>query len=190
MKTKALLLSLAVVATVLTGCGNQSDSPEDIKADGKPATEQKEDVVTGPSQVNDEATFEEKISKENSNFMIIVNKDLTFTKDLIVESGIKKDKEGKEAPNRSIAPAAEDASSKISDRFTITVPNLVFAGENGKFENGILKGNIYVQDKGFTLQDGTVDGNIYFATEELKDAFKADDTSKITGTVEVKAYTK
>ena len=122
--------------------------------------------------------------------MIIVNKDLTFTKDLIVESGIKKDKEGKEAPNRAIAPAAEDASMKITNRYTLTIPNLVFAGENGKFENGTLKGNIYVQAKGFILQDGTVDGNIYFATQELKDAFKADATSKITGKVEVKTYTK
>ena len=190
MKMKAILISLAVMATVLTGCGNKSESVDAQKTDGKATTEQKTDVVTGPSQVNDEATFEEKISKDNSNFMIIVNKDLTFTKDLIVESGIKKEKDGKESPNRSIAPAAEDDSFKITDRFTITVPNLVFAGENGKFENGTLKGNIYVEDKGFILQDGTVDGNIYFATEELKDAFKADDTSKITGTIEVKAYTK
>ena len=190
MKIKALILSLAVFATVLTGCGKKAEQAEAPKTDATQVTEKKDDAVTGASQVNDEATFKEKISKDNTNFMIIVNKDLTFTEDLIVESGIKKDKEGKEAPNRAIAPAAEDASMKISARYTLTVPNLVFAGENGKFENGTLKGNIYVQTKGFILQDATVDGNIYFATQELMDAFKLDETSKVTGTVEVKAYTK
>jgi hypothetical protein len=190
MKIKALILSLAVFATVLTGCGNKAEQTAAPKTDATQAAEKKEDVVTGPSQVSDEATFKEKISKDNTNFMIIVNKDLTFTEDLIVESGIKKDKEGKEAPNRAIAPAAEDASLKITERYTLTVPNLVFAGENGKFENGTLKGNIYVQTTEFILQDATVDGNIYFATQELMDAFKIDETSKVTGNVEVKAYTK
>lgn len=190
MKIKTLALSIAVLATLLTGCGNKSESADVKTPENTTTTEAKTDVVSGASQVNDEETFKQKISKDNTNFMIIVNKDLTFTEDLVVESGIKKDKEGKEAPNRAIAPAAEDASLNISERYTLTVPNLIFAGENGKFENGILKGNIYVQAEGFILQDATVDGNIYFATEELKDAFKVDETSKITGTVEVKEYTK
>ncbi|WP_288222108.1 hypothetical protein [uncultured Clostridium sp.] len=190
MKIKTLALSIAVLATLLTGCGNKSESADVKTPENTTTTEAKNDVVSGASQVNDEETFKQKISKDNTNFMIIVNKDLTFTEDLVVESGVKKDKEGKEAPNRAIAPAAEDASLNISERYTLTVPNLIFAGENGKFENGILKGNIYVQAEGFILQDATVDGNIYFATEELKDAFKVDETSKITGTVEVKEYTK
>ena len=190
MKIKALALSMALIATVLTGCGNKVEQTETPNTDTTTVTDTATDVVTAPSQVNDEATFKEKISKDNTNFMIIVNKDLTFTEDLIVESGIKTDKEGKETPNRSIAPAAEDDKFNITERYTITVPNLIFAGENGKFENGTLKGNIYVQAEGFILQDGTVDGNIYFATQELMDAFKADETSKITGTVEVKEYIK
>lgn len=186
MKFKTLALSIAVVATLLTGCESKSESTDVSNT----TAETQADVVSGASQVNDEETFKQKISKDNTNFMIIVNKDLTFTEDLVVESGIKKDKDGKEAPHRAIAPAAEDANLNITDRYTLTVPNLIFAGENGKFENGTLKGNIYVQAEGFVLQDGTVDGNIYFATQELKDAFKADETSKITGSVEVKEYTK
>lgn len=190
MKIKSLALSMAVVAALLTGCGNKTESADVKTPETNTTTESKNDAVSGASQVNDEATFKEKISKDNTNFMIIINKDLTFTEDLVVESGIKKDKDGTEAPNRAIAPAAEDANLNITERYTLTVPNLIFAGENGKFENGILKGNIYVQAEGFILQDATVEGNIYFATEELKAAFKADETSKITGTLEVKEYTK
>ena len=186
MKLKKLALSMVILATALTGCGNKTELTEDTTS----TIEATADAVSGASQVNDEETFKQKISKDNTNFMIIVNKDLTFTEDLVVESGIKKDKEGNEAPNRAIAPAAEDADLNISERYTLTVPNLIFAGENGKFENGILKGNICVQAEGFILQDATVDGNIYFASQELKDAFKVDETSKITGSIEVKEYTK
>lgn len=186
MKIKALVLSLAVVATVFTGCAKAA-APAPAPA---PAPAAKSDTVTGASQAVDEAAFEQKISKDNSNYMVITSKDLTFTKDLIVESGVKKDKDGKDAPNRSIGLATETKDNKVDKRFTLTVPRLVFNGENGKIEYGIVKGDVYVQAKGFTLKDATIDGNLYFATEELKNAFKLDATTKITGKTDVKAYTK
>lgn len=195
MKIKALLLTLVVTASVFTGCAKK-EAPAETPAPAPAATapakteEKKTDAVTGASQINDEAAFEKAISKDNSNYMVIVTKDMTFTKDLIVESGIKKGANGApDAPNRSIAPAHETPDNKVDKRFTLTVPSLVFKGENGKVEYGIVKGDIYVQAKGFTIKDATIDGNVYFATQELKDAFKQDATTKITGKVDVKAYT-
>jgi DUF4097 and DUF4098 domain-containing protein YvlB len=66
---------------------------------------------------------------------------------------------------------------------------LVFKGENGKIEYGIVKGDVYVQAKGFTIKDATINGNLYFASDDLKNAFKQDATTKISGTIAVKAYT-
>jgi hypothetical protein len=197
MKTKAIFLSLAMAAALLAGCGAQTQQAAAPAATATttaaPAKTDatKADAVTGASQINDEVAFEKAISKDNSNYMVIVNKNLTFTKDLIVEDGIKKGTNGAaDAPNRSIAPAAETKDNKITDRYTVTVPNLVFKGENGKIEYGILKGDVYVQAKGFILKDATIDGNLYFANDDLKNAFKQDATSKITGQIAVKAYTK
>lgn len=190
MKSKLMVLSLTMVVgvSILAGCANKTAAP----AAAKPATTAaaKSDTVTGASQAIDEAAFEQKIGKDNKNYMIIANKDMTFTKDLIVESGVKKDKDGKETPNRSIGLATETADNKVDKRFTLTVPNLVFNGENGKVEYGIVKGDVYVQAKGFTLKDATINGNLYFANDDLKNAFKLDATTKITGKTEVKAYTK
>ncbi len=142
------------------------------------------DAAASASQVNDEATFVQKISSDNTDYMVIVNKDLTFINDLIVESGVKSD-----APNRSIAPAQEDADHNITARYTITVPNLVFSGQNEKVEYGIITGDVYVQDTGFTLKDATINGNLYFATDALKNAFVQDATTTISGTIGVKTYT-
>lgn len=192
MKIRSLAAALALSITLLAGCGQAAPKPAETKpADTKPAATEpaKTDATTGASQVADEAGFVQKISKDNTNFMIIVNKDLTFTKDLIVEAGVKKGTDGKDAPNRAIAPGATDANHKVTARYTITVPNLVFAGENGKIEYGIVKGDVYVQAAGFVLTDATIDGNLYFASDDLKKAFKLDATSKVTGTTGVKTYT-
>lgn len=187
MKSKLMLFSLSMVvaATILAGCASKPAAPAPA-----PTTAAKTDTVAGASQAVDEAAFEQKISKDNSNYMIIAKKDMTFTKDLIVESGVKKDKDGKETPNRSIGLATLTKDNKVDTRFTLTAPRIVFTGENGKIEYGIVKGDVYVQAKGFILKDATIDGNLYFATDDLKNAFKLDATTKITGKTEVKAYTK
>lgn len=196
MKKKLMLLTLTIVVTVsvLAGCSSKVPTQDSTAATTQATTAAttapaKTDIVASASQINDETAFEKALTKDNTNYMIIVNKDMTFTKDLTVESGVKKGTDGKDAPNRSIAPATEDANQKITNRYTITVPNLVFSGENEKVEYGIVKGDVYVQAAGFTLKDATIDGNLYFASDDLKNAFKQDATTKITGTIAVKTYT-
>lgn len=193
MKIRALVLSLAVVSTVFTGCAKTAaptpaaTTPAPAATTAAPA---KTDTVTGASVANDEASFEKNISKDGV-IVVLTSKDLTFTKDLTVDGTFtKKDKDGKEVVSRSLAFATTGADKKVDKRFTVTVPKMVINSENTLLEDGILKGDVYVQAKGFKTKDTTIDGNLYFATEELKNAFKADDLTKITGKVEVKAYTK
>ncbi|MFL0267057.1 hypothetical protein [Candidatus Clostridium radicumherbarum] len=191
MKIRALVLSLAVVSTVFTGCAKQA-APTPVPTTPAPAatTPAKTDTVTGASMATDEASFEQKIGKSGV-VVVLTNKDLTFTKDITVDGTFtKKDKTGKEVVARSLGLATETADKKVDKRFTVAAPKIVINSENTLLEFGTLKGDVYVQAKGFTTKDATIDGNLYFATEELKNAFKADATTKITGKVEVKAYTK
>jgi hypothetical protein len=115
MKSKFMVLTLSMVlgVSLLAGCSSKPAAPAADVAKPAAAAPAKTDAVSGASRVNDEATFEKKISKDNSNYMVIVEKDLTFTKDLTVESGVKKGTDGKEAPNRSIAPATLTSDNKV-----------------------------------------------------------------------------
>lgn len=188
MKKKLMLLALSTVLSVSILAGCSSNAPAQKTTATAPTT--KTDTVTSASQAPDEATFEKKISKDG-NYIIITNKDLTFTKDLTVDGRFtKKDKEGKEVAARSLAFASETADGKVDKRFTVTAPRIVINSENTLLEIGKIKGDLYVQAPGFKTKDATIDGNLYFATQELMDAFKKDDLTKISGSVEVCQYTK
>lgn len=204
MKSKLLLLSLSVAAgvTLLSGCGSQAAAPAAAntastttttaaKTDAPKTDATKADAATGASMATDNASFEKAISKDGS-FIILTKGDLTFTNDLTVDGTFtKKDaKTGKDVPTRSLAFATTKPDKSIDQRFTVTVPRLVINSENTLLEDGIVKGDIYVQAPGFITSDATIDGNLYFANDDLKNAFKVDAKTKITGQVAVKAYTK
>jgi hypothetical protein len=53
-------------------------------------------------------------------------------------------------------------------------------------QHGTFKGDLYVAVSDFQLIDTTVDGNVYFTTDEAKSTFKMDETSKVTGKQELK----
>lgn len=182
---KLLLLTFSVVLAIaiLAGCSGDVSSQ-------KPANSQNPDAVSSASKAPDEDTFVKKISKDG-NYIIITSRDLTFTEDLTVDGRFtKKDKDGKEIATRALAFASQTADGKVEKRFTVTVPRIVINSENTLLEIGIIKGDVYVQAPGFKTKDATIDGNLYFATQELMDAFKKDDLTKITGSVEVRQYTK
>ena len=56
----------------------------------------------------------------------------------------------------------------------------------GSIEHGTFKGDLYISASNFQLKDATVDGNVYFTTDEAKATFKMDEKSKVTGVQEVK----
>ncbi len=200
MKSKSILTALCLVAAAvfLAGCAANTPPPDisapvpsvspapsaPLPSASAPAaigsTEQP-DAVSGPTRANDEAEFEQKVSKENLEFMVIATRDMTFTKDITVESGIKSN-----SANRAIAFGTYNEDKTVDKRFTLTVPRLIIAGDNVKFEYGIIKGDVYVTGAGFNVKDATIDGNLYFATEELKSSFKLDEVSKVTGDTQVK----
>lgn len=180
MKKKLMLLSISL-AIVVTIAGCSSKTPAKVEDTPTPPVVESgnADAVSSASIALDEASFVEKISKDG-NWIVLTTSDLTFTEDLIVDGEFDK---------RSLAFAVNLPDGKV-DRFTVTTPSFVINSENTLLEYGTVKGDVYVQAEGFTTKEATIDGNLYFATEELMDAFTADELTEITGEVSVVEYTK
>ncbi|MBZ9686558.1 hypothetical protein G9F72_009485 [Clostridium estertheticum] len=189
MKIKAIILSLAVGATLLTGCGAKKAAvPAPTPAKTEAVTPAKTDVVTTASVVNTQAAFENGISSKGT-WIVAIIKDLAIDKDIVVDGEFKngkKDTSGKELLQRKIALYTQDADRKVTARFTLTAPKLTFNSPMGSIEHGTFKGDLYVSGSNFQLKDATVEGNVYFITAEAKSTFKMDATSKVTGVQELK----
>ncbi len=184
MKRKALVVALtvALATTAFVGCGKK-ETP------APPATEKKPEVVTTASIVNKEDAFEKAISKDGK-WIIATLKDLTFTKDLVLDGDFKngkKDDKGNEVFQRKIALYTQDDKKNVTARFTLTAPKLTVNSVNASIQHGTFKGDVYVSGKNFQLVDATIDGNLYFLNEDAQKTFKPlDATSKVTGKTELK----
>ena len=182
MRLKAILLALVLCIAVLAGCNQTNVPPTTTAGTTSP------DTVTTASIVNTEAAFEKAIS--NSGVWIICTlKDLTFDKELVLDGEFKngkKDDAGNDVIQRKIALYEQDEARNITARYKLTAPKLTIKSLNGSIQHGTFKGDLYVSAKNFELVDATVEGNVYFTTDEAKNTFKMDDKSKVTGVQEVK----
>lgn len=179
MKAKSILLSLAIITVLLTGCGQQPTP-------AAPTT--KADAVTSASVVDNSAAFEKAISSTGT-WIIATTKDISVDKNLVLDGEFKngkKDDKGNDVVQRKIGLYTQDANRKVTARFTLTAPQLTVKSPEGSIEHGTFKGDLYVSAKDFKLVDATVDGNLYFTTDEAQSTFKMDATSKVTGKQELK----
>lgn len=196
MKMKALILSLAVAATVFTGCAKKAEPAQSSNKAAAPATQTqapKTDAVTTASLVDKNEAFEKAISKDGK-WIIATLKDLTFTKDLVVDGEFKngkKDDKGNETLQRKIALYTQDDKKNVTARFTLTAPKITFNSPFGSLEHGTFKGDVYVAGKNFKLVNQKIEGNLYFLNEEAQKTFTIADKdgnpkSVITGKQELK----
>ncbi|MCT2537694.1 hypothetical protein NC661_11320 [Aquibacillus koreensis] len=174
--------------------GNLYFASEDVQAtaaiDGKvtgntevASAEGEADAVTAASHAQDSAGFVNAVG-ENGTWIIYTTEDLTVDEDVVV-AGTFHDK-GDEANDvyRKIAPYAQDADHNITDSFTITVPKLTVQSDNLKIQGGIIAGDVIVEANGFSLDaSATIEGNLYFANEDVKAAATID--GEVTGATEV-----
>lgn len=202
MKRKVIILAFALIIA-LAGCAPRPAAPAaptptpTVAATPSPTPTQTTppettpNVVTTASIVNTEAAFEKAIS-DTGTWIIATVKDLTFTKDLVLAGEFKngkKDDAGKDIIQRKIALYAQDDKRNVTARYTLTAPKLTISSPYAGLWYGTFKGDIYVSAPNFTLYGATVDGNIYFTTDEAKNTFKIDETKspvKVTGKQEVK----
>ncbi|QHQ62105.1 hypothetical protein Ana3638_16015 [Anaerocolumna sedimenticola] len=201
MKFKVLFLTLLLFIALFTGCTkkntdqNQNTQGETTSTEtntasntGETTTGEQPDTVTTASIVDSEDAFVKAISKEGT-WIIAIIKDLTVNQDLNLEGEFKngkKDDQGKDEIQRKIALYSQDENRNITARYTLTAPKITINSPMASIQHGTFKGDVYVNVSDFQLIDATVDGNVYFTTDDAKSTFKMDDTSKITGKQELK----
>ncbi len=146
------------------------------------------DAVTSASIVDTAAAFEKAIGSTGT-WIIAITKDVTIDKDISLDGEFKngkKDTAGKDIIQRKVALYSQDENRTITARYTLTAPKFTITSPQASIQHGTFKGDLYVAVKDFNLIDTTVNGNVYFTTDEAKSTFKIDATSKVTGVQEVK----
>jgi hypothetical protein len=113
-------------------------------------------------------------------WIVIFEGDVTVDSQVVIDGEVYEE-EGAEAPRRKLALYTQDADRNVTARFTLTVPELVVRHENTRIQAGTVAGDVYVEAEGFELRGATIDGNLYFASEAIRDSADLDDESTVTG---------
>lgn len=188
MRFKNVLLPLILFIALLSACTTQpaEPSPEPAPSQTTPP-ETTPDVVTTASIVDNAEAFEKAISSTGT-WIICTVKDISTDKELVLDGEFKngkKDDAGKDIIQRKIALYEQDENRKVTARYTLTAPKLTINSPNARIQSGTFKGDVYVSAKNFELVDATIEGNLYFTTEDAKATFKMDEKSKVTGKQEM-----
>ena len=204
MKKKTVVLTLFTLAALMSACSKPSDTnknnintPSTTQPDSEnnaqnndknnttdgSQTSDKEgattDANTGPSWATDDASLERAIKE---SWIVIITKDLTTDKELVFEGGLKK---GDDHAARLVTLYNQDENKVKTASYTLTAPRATFKEDGARIKGGTFKGDVYVEANNFELVDATIEGTIYFKDQAAKDSFKMDNTSKVTGTMEV-----
>lgn len=145
------------------------------------------DTVGGatPRESSDPYRVNKSLSAEGY-WIFSVLSDVTLTKPLNVDGtfyGKSGDING--TIDRKLALYAQDSSRKVTAEYTLTVPKMNVTSPNFRIVNGTVKGNVYVNARGFKLEgNAKIDGNLTFETQEMRDSATFDE-SKVTGTISV-----
>lgn len=191
MKVKVLFLTLVLFISLFAGCGKTTEQPK--QQNQQQTTDQPKetnpgnkttDTSTSASIVDNNDAFVQAISR-GGTWIIATKQDLTFDKDLIVDGEFKNTK-NPPVSQRKLALYAQDENRKVTAKYTLTAPKMTINSPDCGLWYGTFKGDIYVAAKNFQLIGATVDGNIYFTSEEAQSTFKKDDASKVTGKTELK----
>jgi hypothetical protein len=152
--------------------------------DGNQGEEENPDAVSTASIVNEEEAFKNAISS-NGEWIIATLNDLTFEEEIVVEGTFYDGGDSDNDIYRKIAAYAQDENRTVTDRYTITAPQMIIKSPNTRFQAGVFAGDIIVEADGFTLFNATVEGNIYFASEEYQESSEITEDSEVTGEIKV-----
>ena len=140
-------------------------------------------LVSTCSHKNTNMTNQSLDKAVKESWIVIITKDLKTDRELVFEGGLKK---GDEVVRLLLTLYKQDENRVKTASYTLTAPKATFKQDGSRIKGGTFKGDVYVECNNFELVDATVDGNIYFKTQEAKDSFNLHNTSKVTGNVEVK----
>jgi hypothetical protein len=143
------------------------------------------DAVTRPTQawVTSQSELEQAVGPDGP-WIILFEEDLEVSSDVVI-SGEVYEEEGADAPRRKFALYAQDENRNITDRYTLTAPNVIVRHENVRIQGGAIDGDVYVEAEGFNLVGATIEGNLYFENESLQESFQMDEASTVTGEIAI-----
>jgi hypothetical protein len=169
MKKSKLITLLAVSALsvgFLTACGSSNDS-----SDKTPSSSKSADAFTGATAgTTDFATLEKGFGADGAWLNALTGDVDASGKTLTVDGVFVGD--GQVA--REIALYKSGADHKPEALYTLTVDKLEVKSPGFMISQGTVKGDVVVEASGFGFEGtGKIDGNLTFATEDLKSAFEA-----------------
>ena len=170
MNRKYLILLIAIFSIVLivSGCSKKEEVTVSVA--------EEPDAVTTASIVDDASAFLNAVSAEGT-WIIAVLEDLSLEEPFVIDGQFTHNDD----IYRKLAFYAQDENRVIVERYTVSAPKMTVRSENTRIQGGTFKGDVYVEANGFHLVEGTVDGDIFFATQEYMDSFTMDEGSSVTG---------
>ncbi|HEY0221807.1 MAG TPA: hypothetical protein VGC17_03295 [Lactovum miscens] len=157
------------------------------------------DTQSGATTGTVDASVLTKALGAKGAWLVATNGDVDASGKTISVDGIFLNEAG--TVQRTLAMIAQDSNRNITKVYTLTVDKLIVNSPEFDFEGGNVKGDVYVGAKGSILSrpmtdvtgaavQSKIDGNLYFATQDQLDTYKALPAAQqflVTGSVAVKA---
>ncbi len=172
----------ALTIALLSGCMIKQTSPQTISGNN---SIQKVEAVTTASIVDDAQAVIDGLSSEGVWLVCTLN-DIVTDREIVVEGEFHDKGDDSKRIYRKLALCTQDEDHKIIQSFNLTAPKMTVKSENFRIHGGTFIGDVYVEAKGFIVSKETkVEGNIYFASQEIMDSFVLEETGEITGKKEL-----
>lgn len=198
MRKKSLkLMSAALMVSLLAACGDDNEAAgNDVvnNDNNNNNVEENENNNAGGNENNDEdgmtgATYNEVMDADNLHeyigadgaWILHFYADVTTDEDLVMEG----DQENRDEPERKLALYEQDEDRNVTESYTLEAPSLTVLNENARLQNGTFVGDIYVEANGFVLNNMTVEGNVYFASDEFEASAEISEDTEVSGVMEV-----
>lgn len=144
------------------------------------------DAASNPTEMTGTADNIQESLGPDGAWIVIFTSDVSSDEDLMVYGAVYQEA-GDEAPRRKIALYTQDSDRNVTERFTLSAPNLIVHHMNTRVQNGTIAGDVWVEEEGFEMRGATIDGNLYFATEAIQASAAIDENSSVTGETAVQA---
>lgn len=198
-KLLAVLVISGILAGLLSGClapppepAKSSTTPPPANTTDSSGTTDTEPAATGadttasasPKESSDPQALVNGLS-ENGYWIFSLLADVTLNETLYVDGVFynRDDTSGK--VYRKLALNTQDASYKVIDRFTLTVPEMIINSPNFLIQNGTIKGNVHVNAEGLNLTGVDIEGTLTFETQALMDSANLEKVGNVSGGISV-----
>ena len=199
---KVFLCSLVLVVTILAGCSSvhseksvasekTAEVVKEVEATSVEikTTGEKADTVSSASIEKEDTGLIRGLSK-NGAWLVAIKANLESEKELTIEGDYstpdKKDKTKILPVARKLVLYDPDEKRTKTASYILKAPRLTIESADTRIVGGTFIGDVYVEEKGFYIEDGKVEGNVYFKNEEAQKSFSLKKGATVSGVKELK----